>query len=87
MLPRPFEVVPIYTTSGELLRWVERGAFEQHEARFNVKRNRRGNVTRAYEKPLLSLDVRPNSTLGVAFEQHFKCGLVMWALRGVEGSR
>lgn len=50
-----------------------------------VIRNKRGHVTRCYLKPNMSLDARPNSRIGLAFEQPLDSGHV-WALRGVHGS-
>lgn len=50
-----------------------------------VVRNKRGHITRAYLRADWSLDCRPASKIGLAFEQALDTGHV-WALHGTEGT-
>lgn len=64
----------------------------EHAAHFRLLRNRRRHIKRAYLRQDLTLDKRPNSTMGLAFVQDLYdgrgkvCGHTH-ALRGVVGSR
>ena len=78
--------VPLFSFSGRrLINHMPIDLIEKNEHHFRIVRNRRGHIKRAYVKKLQSFDSRPNSLIGVAFEQKIESGEV-WALRGVQGS-
>ena len=76
---------PLHSEQGFLLRMVAVSLIESAAPHLRVLRNRRGHVTRAYLRADQSLDCRPASKIGLAFQQALDSGHV-WALRGVEGS-
>ena len=77
--------IPIYSHDGRLIRFEPEDHIRRHAYHFRLVENRRGHLKRAYMRPIESLDRRPNSTMGIAFEQQLTVGRV-WALRGVRGS-
>lgn len=80
-------MIPIYSATGALIKYMAAALFEPHAGRFNLVRNKRGHVKRAYIKGVVSCDHRPASYIGIAFHQHVadNCAPV-WALGGVIGS-
>ncbi len=78
-------MIPIYLNTGKLYQHIAPSLLFEHRSHFRLVTNKRGNVTRAYLKEPLSCDTRPNSTIGMAFEQQLHSGPV-WALQGVRGS-
>jgi hypothetical protein len=83
--------VPLYSSSRHLLPIeMPLEILTRHPWRFNLVKNRRGHVVRAYVKPVsFWLDQRlangKPSAYGEAFEQKLDCGYVL-ALYGVTGS-
>lgn len=89
-MPPPVHVdgglIPLHSEHGYILRMLPICDVEAAEPHLRIIRNRRGHVKRAYLKPDTSLDRRPDSGIGIAFEQELSTGLV-WALRGTKGSK
>lgn len=78
-------MIPLYLPDGRLYQHIDPALLFEHRAHFKLVTNKRGNVTRAYLKATLTCDTRPNSTIGMAFEQQIASGN-LWALQGVRGS-
>ena len=76
---------PLHSAQGYILRMLTLSEIEAAGGNVRVVRNKRGHVTRAYLKPQFSLDNRPTSRIGLAFEQVLDSGHV-WALHGAIGS-
>jgi len=68
-----------------ILRYATEEFLHRHRHHFELVKNRRGHIKRAICKASLSFDARPDSVLGLAFEQHLQHG-VCYALQGVTGS-
>lgn len=77
--------IPIYSPDGLLIRFEPEDHIRLHARHFRLIENRRGHLKRAYMRPISSLDQRPSSTMGYAFEQQLTVARV-WALRGIRGS-
>jgi hypothetical protein len=77
--------IPIYCWRGRLVCEEPETFVRANAHHFRLVCNRRGHLKRAYIKPPASFDCRPNSTVGLHFEQELLSGRV-WALRGVRGS-
>ena len=77
--------IPIYCWRGRLLCEQSEVFVRANAHHFRLVCNRRGHLERAYVKPPASFDCRPNSTVGLHFEQTLSSGRV-WALRGARGS-
>ncbi len=78
--------IPIYDSSGRLMRFSEAEPILEHQHHFRLVRTRRGHLKEAHLRNIESLDSRPTSSLGMAFEQPLSTGHV-YALQGVLGSR
>jgi hypothetical protein len=78
--------IPIYSANGHLLHWAPEEGVLENARHFTLVRNRRGHLKRAVLKPAdLSLDLRPTSSVGLAFRQPLSAGSC-YALHGVAGS-
>lgn len=92
--------IPIYDSSGRLMRFAEPESILAHRHHFRLVVTRRGHLKEAHlrtativwrKRELVaaitdSLDLRPRSNIGRHFEQPLSTGHV-YALRGVVGSR
>ena len=79
-------MIPIYLANGNLYQHVPLERLMENAQHFEIVRNKRGHVRRAYMKQSLNFDSRPASMIGMAFQQSLPTGHV-WALRGVTGSK
>jgi hypothetical protein len=79
-------LIPIFSeTDNRLLRYAPEEHILEHAHHFRLVRNRRGHLKVAYCRRSVSLDQRPVSSIGTAFEQHLSSGKI-WALRGTPGA-
>lgn len=86
-------MIPLYSSAGGLLAWVEPAWAEAHAPHLRLVRTRRARaIVRAYlrsdDSDLVQWLERTGrrSSYGQGFLQHLD-GRVVWALKGVPGSR
>ena len=78
-------MIPIYSAGNRFIQLESEERILASQQHFQLIRNRRGQIREAHLKADVSLDARPSSRIGRAFEQTLSSGHV-YALGGVRGS-